>query len=286
MQKTISFIESELEGLYPPNEIRSFTHRIIEYLFHQEKQFFLLDKDKQLSPIERVRAEEIVTELKKFRPIQYILGETEFYGLKFKVNENVLIPRPETEELVDLVINDILQLAQNYKSPSLPLSILDIGTGSGCIAISLAKKFNSVLVSGIDVSEAALETAKLNASINNVSVNFVQADILKDQLSMQYDIIVSNPPYITPKEKKEMSKNVLDYEPHEALFVPEKQPLLFYERIADIGKEHLESNGKLYFETSSLYGRETALMLENKGYKNILLLKDISGKDRMIKAEI
>jgi len=278
MQKAILNIQTSLKGIYPPSEIQTFTYLIFESVCHIDKALFLRNKGKQLSAIEHIRIQEIVEDLKKHCPIQYILGETEFYGLQFKVNENVLIPRPETEELVENILQTQSSKAQ----------ILDIGTGSGCIAIALAKHLPSSIVYGMDISEGALEIAQQNAKSNNVNVQFFKHNVfqkLPSGLPELWDIIVSNPPYITPDEKKQMSANVLDYEPHQALFVPQNEPLLFYERIAEVGLQQLKEDGFLFFETSSIYGKETAAMLKQKGYNSIELLKDISGKDRMIKAK-
>ncbi|GHT11909.1 release factor glutamine methyltransferase [Bacteroidia bacterium] len=284
MQTTLNLIKAQLQHLYSDAEIKAFGFLILESVCCLDKQAVLRDKDKQLSPNERFQIGEIIESLKKYRPIQYILGETEFYGLRFKVNENVLIPRPETEELVDLIQSD-------YRKS--PLSVLDIGTGSGCIAIALAKNLPDASVYALDISEKALEIARQNAERNRVNVHFFQQDILADfpanssgDLPEKWDIIVSNPPYVTPEEKRAMSKNVLDYEPHQALFAPQKKPLLFYERIADMGLNRLEESGALYFETSALYGKETVGMLREKGYRSVQLLQDISGKDRMIIARL
>ena len=288
MQQAILFIKNELNNLYPSTEIQTFTHWILESVCHIDKQSALLDKDKQLSTNEHLRIKEIVADLKKYRPIQYILGETEFYGMAFKVNENVLIPRPETEELVDLIIHDARKDSK-YNSSS-DFTVLDIGTGSGCIAVSLAKHLSHASVYATDISIGALNVAKENAINNEVRVKFTQSDILQEfppqEFPSRWNIIVSNPPYITPEEKSAMSSNVLDYEPHEALFVPQGKALLFYERIADIALNHLNPDGSLYFETSSLYGKDTVSMLTDKGYKDATLLKDISGKDRMIRAKL
>jgi release factor glutamine methyltransferase len=282
MQEIIDFIKTQLQDLYPVSEIKSFTYLILESVCRFDKQSILSGKDKQLSANERLRIQEIVAELKKYRPIQYILGETEFYGLKFQVNENVLIPRPETEELVDWIVSA-------YESSCTPgMSCLDVGTGSGCIAIALAKKLPDASVFALDISEKALEVARKNAADNGVNIQFFRQDILKDSFenfSEKWDIIVSNPPYITPLEKAMMSKNVLDYEPDEALFTPQEKPLLFYERIAEIGLKHLKETGALYFEINALYGKEMVEMLQDKGYGAVRLLKDIAGKDRMIHAK-
>jgi len=280
MQETCVYIKEQLRNLYPDSEISAFYYLIMEAVCHSGKQAVLSGKDKYLSSNERLLVGRIVEDLKKFRPIQYILGETEFYGLKFKVNEHVLIPRPETEELVEKII---------CSSSAMALKCLDIGAGSGCIAVTLAKHLPSAEVYALDISEKALETARENAVLNQVKVRFFRHNIMEELLgSLQgkWDIIVSNPPYITPDEKKTMSKNVLDYEPSEALFVPQDEPLLFYRRIADIALSRLEENGKLFFETSAIYGKETVEMLNRKGFQSVQLFRDISGKDRIIEASL
>jgi release factor glutamine methyltransferase len=229
-----------------------------------------------------LRWETVLSELKKEKPIQYILGETEFYGLRFRVNENTLIPRPETEELVELIISDN-QITKNTNS----LTILDIGTGSGCIAISLAKNLSNAKVSAIDVSEKALEMAKKNAEINEVNVNFILADVLKiSTLQEKYDVIVSNPPYVRNLEKHEIKPNVLEFEPHLALFVEDDDALIFYRKIAELALKNVSENGKLYFEINQYLGKETVELLENLGFKNVKLIKDIYENDRMIFATI
>lgn len=283
MQQIIPYIQAELVNIYPQTEIQSFIYWIMESVCGMNRHAFLLGKDTQLSPKETARIREIVNDLKKQLPIQYILGETEFYGLKFQVNENVLIPRPETEELVERILNNVSSSSNDS------MKILDIGTGSGCIAITLACHLPNAIISALDISEKALETAQKNAQTNQAKISFFQHDILADspfKVNDKWDIIVSNPPYITPSEQAEMADNVLKFEPHQALFVPEKQPLLFYEKIAEIGLYSLNKNGLLFFETSSIYGKETAQMLREKGYKTVELFTDISGKDRMIKASL
>jgi release factor glutamine methyltransferase len=285
MQTIFAFIREQLQDLYPVAEIKSIGYLIVEFVFHRNRQSLLLEQEIQLSPNEWFQIQTIVSELKNYRPIQYITGETEFYGLKFQVNDHVLIPRPETEELVDWVIRPIPHSHRGRKERT----CLDIGTGSGCIAVSLARHIPFTTVYALDISGKALDIARRNAKQNNVEVQFICCDILNDWpvgLSGTFDIIVSNPPYITPEEKGSMLRNVLDYEPHQALFVPQENPLLFYERIADIGLSRLKESGSLFFETSSLYGVAVAEMLENKGYRSVELAKDISGRDRMIKAQL
>jgi release factor glutamine methyltransferase len=288
MQETFAFIRSQLQGLYPESEIQSFSRWILEFVCQRDRQSLWLDKDTQLSSNDRQRVREIVEELKNFRPLQYIIGETEFYGLKFSVNEHVLIPRPETEELVECCLFSAEKM-ENERDIRIPFSILDVGTGSGCIAVVLAKHLPWASVYALEISEQALKVAKQNAERNRVNVQFFRQNILVElpnDLPEQWDIIVSNPPYVTPEEKAIMSKNILNYEPHCALFVPQEKPLLFYERIADIALKRLKENGKLYFETSAIYGEETAAMLKGKGFRSVELKKDISGYDRMIRASL
>ena len=283
MMKTLfHFIREQLRDFYSDAEIQSLSCLIAEFVCNRDKSFVFLCKDKQLSLNEHIQIQEIIGELKKYRPIQYILGETEFYGLKFLVDENVLIPRPETEELVEQIIRE--------EKPRAGYRLLDIGTGSGCIPVTLANRLPEAEVFALDISEKALDVARQNAIKNHADVHFFQYDILKDDSfpfpSLNFDCIVSNPPYITSKEKAGMEKNVLDYEPHQALFVPGDNPLLFYERIADFALTRLKKDGSLYLETSSLYGRESAKVLEDKQFRSIRLLKDISGNDRILIAKL
>jgi release factor glutamine methyltransferase len=229
----------------------------------------------------------IVSDLKVNKPIQYIFGETEFYGLRFLVNENTLIPRQETEELVELIIE-----STNYELRNTKLKVLDIGTGSGCIAISLAKHLPTSEVFAIDVSKEALATAKKNAELNKVAINFILTNILDviklralEGLDKQFDIIVSNPPYVRNLEKAEIKPNVLEYEPHLALFVDDIDALLFYRKIAELAIKNLNPNGKLYFEINQYLGKETVELVESFGFKNVKLIKDIYGNDRIVFAE-
>ena len=215
-----------------------------------------------------------VAELQKQKPIQYVLGETEFCGLKFKVNPSVLIPRQETEELVMWI------LAENPKADN----ILDLCTGSGCIAIALSKNLKKTSLTGIDISRDALEVAKENAVSNQVDIDFICIDVLQENFSLnkKFDVIVSNPPYVREMEKQQMHVRVLNYEPHLALFVDDGNPLQFYKAIARIGTTHLTDNGKLYLEINEAYGKETADLLLQYNYADIVLKKDIHGKDRMV----
>ena len=236
-----------------------------------------------LSLEEEFKFNRILDELIAGKPIQYILGYAWFFNQKFTVNESVLIPRPETEELVALILDENKE--EN-------LRVLDIGTGSGCIPISL--KIHLPIgseVFGVDISDGALKVANNNASKLSYTVNFQKVDILEKEPSIvkgdeKFNIIVSNPPYITPKEKLAMHKNVLDFEPHLALFVEEKDPLIFYNAIADYAKKNLVSDGKLYFEINQAYGTAIVDMLERKGFHQVKLKKDLSGLDRMVKATL
>nr|WP_199156343.1 peptide chain release factor N(5)-glutamine methyltransferase [Pedobacter sp. ASV2] len=222
----------------------------------------------------------ILEELKSGKPIQHIIGEAHFYGSVFKVNENVLIPRPETEELVDWIIAEI------QKTGIQKLDILDIGTGSGCIPISIKKYLPESSITTIDVSAKAIAQAKENAIILEQKINFIEADILTYKSNEKYDVIVSNPPYIRILEQRDMHKNVLTFEPHLALFVSDENPLIFYNVIADFALSNLTENGQLFFEINEYLGTETIEMLKNKGFNDVELRKDMQGKDRMVKAKI
>ena len=268
----------ELSNIYPETEIQSFFTILIEFKLHLSRIQLALEQNFELDNDDFEFLQNALLKLKNQIPIQYITGETAFYGLMFKVDKNVLIPRPETEELVEWIL-------QNHKN-SKSLKILDVGTGSGCIAISLAKNLPNATVSAIDISVEALNVAKNNAAMNQVTVDFIQADILTiEKLSTNFDIIVSNPPYVRELEKARMQQNVLSNEPHLALFVKDENPLLFYDKIAELAKNHLTENGVLYFEINQYLGMETVDLLKSKGFKNIELKKDIYGVDRMVKCE-
>jgi release factor glutamine methyltransferase len=268
----------ELSSLYDEQEIESFFYLTLEFYHNKKRIDLALDPNMEMDAMQILRWESVLVELKKEKPIQYILGETEFYGLPFLVNENTLIPRPETEELVEWIME-----SKNYEIQSKKLRILDIGTGSGCIAISLAKNIPNAKISAIDVSEKALNIAKKNAKINEVNVDFILKNVLETEvLEDTFDIIVSNPPYVRNLEKAEIKPNVLEYEPHIALFVEDTDALLFYKKIAQLAKVNLSENGILFFEINQYLGKETIELLENLGFKNIQLKKDIYGNDRMI----
>ncbi len=271
----------ELSPIYDVGEAESFFYLILEDKKQLKRIDLALNLDLTFSNEEIQLWNSILDSLKEEIPIQYLLGKTSFYGLEFEVNENVLIPRPETEELVDWIISN----PQIHKSTN-PLRILDIGTGSGCIAISLAKNIPNAQVFAIDVSEKALATAQKNAEINEVDVTFLEKNILEtDDLEQQFDIIVSNPPYVRELEKLEIKKNVLYNEPHLALFVEDNDALIFYRKIAELAQKNGFPNGQLFFEINQYLGKEMMELLEKMSFKNIELRKDIYGNDRMIKAE-
>ena len=239
-----------------------------------------LNLERELTEAELLKFESALQRLLNHEPVQYIIGETEFYGLPMKVDKNVLIPRPETEELVEWVLQDLK--TSGVDNPR----ILDIGTGSGCIAISLAKNIPGAAVTALDVSVGALQVAKANANLNGVSLDFDQIDILEvEKLSVSYDIIVSNPPYVRELEKHEIRPNVLENEPETALFVKDENPLLFYEKITKLAQAGLKENGSLYFEINQYLGVETELLLKKAGFETELR-KDFLGNDRMLKGKL
>ena len=296
-----------LNSLYPKDEIDSFYFILIEHLLKLKRIDIALKPHRELSETEEQFLRYGLEKLQQEIPIQHVTGTTDFFGLPFNVDKNVLIPRPETEELVEWILKETKDKRQKTKD----LTIIDIGTGSGCIAIALAKDLPHAKVSALDVSQEALNIAKQNAELNKVDIQFIQQDILslldivipskakqsafskeitssqtphKDEL--KFDIIVSNPPYVRVLEKQEIRKNVLDNEPHLALFVDDNNPLLFYDKIANLAKENLKPNGQLFFEINQYLGKETIELLKNKGFKNIELRKDIFENDRMIRAEL
>lgn len=278
MHEITRYIRQSLQGIYPESEIKALT----KYLYTEVFRLSLLDlytgKDINLSENQMQELEDILQRLKQHEPIQYIIGEAEFCGLKLHVGPGVLIPRPETEELVEWIVQD---------SGHVSLHVLDIGTGSGCIALALSRLLSSSSrIVAWDVSEQALEIARGNGKRLQSEVVFEQVDVLKYQLSgnFSWNVIVSNPPYIKEEEKTDMEPNVLDWEPARALFVPDEDPLLFYRKIAEIGQRLLLPEGKLYFEINRALGKDVCKLLQDKGYRSVELRKDLSGNDRMVKA--
>ena len=278
MHPVLHEIRDALKGYYPDSEALALAKMLLVEVFGFSTLELYGGKDKEISEKHRSVLNEMIRRLQKNEPIQYIIGIEYFFGLTFEVNPNVLIPRPETQELVSWIIED-------YQSDE-SIRILDIGTGSGCIPVSLAKQLSKAEVESWDISEGALEVASRNCERNGVKVLLRQKDVLKSiPEGNLYDVIVSNPPYITNKEKADMEANVLDWEPSLALFVPDGDPLLFYRKIAQLGCDMLKVEGSLYFEINRAYGEETILMLKELGYAQIELKKDSWGNDRMIKAK-
>ena len=266
----LPFFLKEIDN-FSRREIISFAYLSIEKILGFSKSDCILNSNYILSDEDISSFEKIIVDIKKNIPIQYVLGETHFYNLKFNVNSSTLIPRPETEELVRYI------LSHNFSS------VLDIGTGSGCIAISIAKNSNAS-IDAIDNSKEALEIAKSNAILNSVDVNFMFNDVFEFSDTKKYDVIVSNPPYVLNSEKKYMRQNVIDYEPHNALFVEDSNPLIFYEKIALIASKNLNSNGLLFFEINEKFGDKIIDLLSKLNFVDIELKKDINGRDRIIKS--
>ena len=277
MHITPSYLREQLSKSYEPQEANGLARIIFCDILGQSNVDYYLCKDIDLSGNEEEKVKSILQRLEKYEPIQYIEGKKYFSGREFFVRQGVLIPRPETEELVELA-------AQACKPNA---KILDIGTGSGCIAISLSKKLPEAEVHAWDISEMALEVAKQNNEQLKASVHFEQHDILTYQATgaEAFDLIISNPPYIAESEKADMEPNVLAWEPSIALFVPDNDPLLFYRRIGELALRMLTPNGKLFFEINRAYGDATKQLLCNQGYKNIHIQKDLSGNDRFVYAE-
>ncbi|MFY0629311.1 MAG: peptide chain release factor N(5)-glutamine methyltransferase [Flavobacteriaceae bacterium] len=302
----------QLSGIYPKTEVDTFFFLLIEEYLNLQRIDVSLQPNFEVNEEKRTILQLAVERLLKEEPLQYIIGKTEFYGLPFYVNENVLIPRPETEELIEWILTTISSSQPDRQTGAVEksLSILDIGTGSGCIPITLKSHLHNTIVSAIDVSKEALAIAQKNTELNDVQINFIQQDILninnldsviasetkqstnrnemlkQVQHDVKFDVIVSNPPYVRELEKEEIKKNVLDNEPHLALFVEDNNPLIFYDKIADLAKIHLKKDGLLFFEINQYLGKETVELLKEKGFQNIELKKDLFGNDRMIKASL
>jgi release factor glutamine methyltransferase len=286
VKKFRDYFNNTLIKLYPISEIDTFLFLLLEEYLNFKRTDLVLKSNFKIS-IEVLSLLTSCTELlEKEIPIQYILKKTEFYGLPFILNEHVLIPRPETEELVSFVLDKVLKI-ETLQPVEREIKILDIGTGSGCIPISLKKSLPLAEISAIEISDKALSVAKKNTLLNQVDINLIQQDILKtSELNDIYDIIISNPPYVRELEKKEIKNNVLKNEPHRALFVKDNNPLIFYDKIAELAKNHLTKNGLLFFEINQYLGKETAELIRMKGFNTIELKKDIFGHDRIIIASM
>ena len=271
LSNIIPYFRKELTPIFEQREVISWAYLSIEHVLGYNRSDCIINPNKRIEAKISYKFLQIIEDLKTRKPLQYILGETTFYGLKLKVNEYTLIPRPETEELVAWI------LQEDFKSA------LDIGTGSGCIAIALAK-FSNASISAIDISANGLKVAQENAILNNVKVVFTQQNILQTKILPKVNLIVSNPPYVLNSEKERMHENVLAYEPHSALFVTDKNPLIFYKQIANLATKSLTSGGKLFFEINEQFANELIVILTQSGFVDIELKKDINDRDRMIKA--
>ena len=268
----------QLCSIYDKEEASAMILILFDHYFKIDRVKMALEPNLRLSESEMLTFHFAVKDLLKNKPLQYIIGETEFCDLKFKVNENVLIPRPETSELVHLIVN------RQQSTDNSQLTILDIGTGSGCIAISLAKQLPQSQVHALDISEKALCVAKENANINNVDITFIHDDILslRNKIETKFDIIVSNPPYVRDLEKAEMRDNILNWEPHNALFVSDDDPLIFYRNILEFAKTHLKENGEVWFEINEYLGKETKDLCYEMGFSNVNIYKDFREKERFL----
>lgn len=271
------YYAGELEKIYSPDEANSLIMILLEHYFNINRIKIATEPELRLSESELLTLHFAVKDLMKNKPVQYVIGETEFCEMRFSVDENVLIPRPETEEMVKMI-------AQKHENSH--LKILDIGTGSGCIAISLAKLLKNSELTAIDISEKALETAKKNAANNNLKIHFINDDILNPKslelIENQYDIIVSNPPYVCETEKKDMRANVLDYEPSTALFVNDDDPLVFYRKILEFAKPTLRQGGEIWFEINERFGAQMQDLCFAQGFDNVVIIKDFRGKERFL----
>lgn len=280
-----SIFINQLPSFYEKDEAKAVAALAVEHVCHITRSYYMLHKSEPISLPEETSLIRILDELRFGRPLQYVLEEADFFGMRFKVNPSVLIPRQETEELVNWIITYVKELAVQMPE-TYTFSILDIGTGSGCIPVVLKKNLPDAVVCALDISEEALETAQRNAVLNETDVKFIKGDILDSLCSAgdcAFRIIVSNPPYITPGEKKLMHSNVLDFEPATALFVPEDDPLLFYRHIAAFSQKYLDPQGSLFLEINEMFGLQTCELLEQQGFSTELR-KDLRGKDRMIRA--
>jgi len=272
-----NFFQNGLLGYYPKDEIGAFFHRVCEHYLGFKRIDVSLKSETLITPETFEYFETIISRLLTYEPIQYILGTTSFFGLEFKVDANVLIPRPETEELVAWILKQA--------DPNKPLKILDIGTGSGCIAVSLAKHLSNAEVYALDVSSAALEMAQYNAQQNGVQLKCIEANVLEwTNTELSFDIVVSNPPYVRESEKEHMAPNVLEHEPHLALFVENNHPLVFYQVIVALSQQILKKDGLLYFEINEYLGAETKALCSSDDFEDVQLKADVFAKNRMMRA--
>ena len=275
LKEAIEQLRSGLAGVAEPQEVQAMIRIICEDIFNYDQVDVALRQESELPDFAQERVTEIIARLRRYEPLQYIVGSARFHGHRFKVTPAVLIPRPETEQLIDMIIDE---------NPASDLRVLDMGTGSGCIAISLARALKFAQVDALDVSRDALAVARENAAALKVKVRFFESDILSPQPPARYDIIVSNPPYVCWSERESMERNVLDYEPGQALFVPDNDPLLFYKAIAAYATASLERGGRLYLEINQRFGNEVKRLLEGNGFDEVRIIEDSYGKTRFAAA--
>ncbi len=275
LKETIEQLRNGLAGVAEPQEVQAMIRVICEDVFNYDQVDVALRQESELPDFAPERIADIIARLRRHEPLQYVVGHARFHGHQFKVTPAVLIPRPETEQLVDLIIDE------NQGSD---LRVLDMGTGSGCIAISLARALKFAQVDALDVSRDALEVARQNAADLKVKVRFFESDMLSPQPAARYDIIVSNPPYVCWSEREAMDRNVKDYEPGQALFVPDNDPLLFYKAIAPYAAQSLERGGKLYLEINQRFGNEVKRLLQDNGFDEVRIIEDSFGKVRFAAA--
>lgn len=274
-----NYFKEQLRELYPSEEVDTIAGLALQYVLEKNRVEIALSRKQKISISQKTTLDGMLGRLLQEEPIQYITGNTQFYGLELQVNKATLIPRPETEELVEWMLSA-------HATTHSKIQILDIGTGSGCIAIALAKQLPRAKIEAVDISLQALETAQANAQNNDVEVRFFQQDILEvEALEESYDSIVSNPPYVRELEKAEIKKNVLQHEPHQALFVKDKEPLIFYNKIAQLAIDSLKPNGSLFFEINEYLGEETVALVKKIGFTSVELRKDLFGKNRMLRAK-
>ena len=275
LKEAIEQLRNGLAGVAEPQEVQAMIRIICEDIFNYDQVDVALRQESELPDFAQERVTEIIARLRRYEPLQYIVGSARFHGHRFKVTPAVLIPRPETEQLIDMIVDE---------NPASDLRVLDMGTGSGCIAISLARALKFAQVDALDVSRDALAVARENAAALKVKVRFFESDMLSPQPPAHYDIIVSNPPYVCWSERESMERNVLDYEPGQALFVPDNDPLLFYKAIAAYATASLERGGRLYLEINQRFGNEIKRLLEDHGFDEVRIIEDSYGKTRFAAA--
>ena len=275
LKEAIEQLRNGLAGVAEPQEVQAMIRIICEDIFHYDQVDVALRQESELPDFAQERITDIISRLRRHEPLQYIVGSACFHGHRLTVTPAVLIPRPETEQLIDMIVDE---------NPASDLRVLDMGTGSGCIAISLARALKFAQVDALDVSRDALAVARENAALLKVKVRFFESDMLSPQPPARYDIIVSNPPYVCWSERESMERNVLDYEPGQALFVPDNDPLLFYKAIAAYAAQSLERGGRLYLEINQRFGNEVKRLLEGNGFDEVRIIEDSYGKTRFAAA--